>query len=216
MLRWSATQCSASSAADPGRDLRAPVATLRAVARVAEPRHQLANARAMRHVSQPRVRRRTREAVTGQRRCDHVERLASSGPDHVEELHDRTRPTVREQQRQRVLVRRSRVHEVDRLPVDLGAELRELIEPRFLRAPVVRVAPVLHQSAQIAERDPVLPAGARDLVGQPRPPRAGGAGRRGPRRRRRSRRSRSRELGPRARPSSERRVASRRGGSACR
>ena len=131
------------------------------------------NARAIRAGSQPRALRRLRESVAGQRRRDHVERVF--GPtavvlgigqprDHVEELHDRARPPVGEEQRQRVGVRRARVHEVDLLPVDPGAEVRQLVEPRFLRAPVVLVAPVLDELAQVAHRDPVLPAGVVDLV----------------------------------------------------
>ena len=64
------------------------------------------------------------------------------------------------------VVRRARVDEVDRLPVDVGAEVGELVQARLLRAPVVRVAPVRHQLAQVVDRDPVLPAGVLDLVGE--------------------------------------------------
>ena len=51
-------------------------------------------------------------------------------------------------------------------PSIVGAEVRELVEPRLLRAPVVLVAPVLDQLAQVADRDAVLPAGVVDLVGE--------------------------------------------------
>ena len=62
--------------------------------------------------------------------------------------------------------------EVDRLAIDRGAEVRELVQPRLLRSPVERVAPVLHQLAHVVHWDPVLPAGAVDLIG---PARAGEA-----------------------------------------
>ena len=54
--------------------------------------------------------------------------------------------------------------EMDRLAIDPGAEVRQLVEPRLLRAPVVLVAPVRHQPAQVVDRHAVLPAGAVDLV----------------------------------------------------
>jgi hypothetical protein len=43
--------------------------------------------------------------------------------DDAQELEDRTRPTVREDQRGGVLARRPDVQEVDRVAVDLGGEL---------------------------------------------------------------------------------------------
>ncbi len=61
------------------------------------------------------------------------------------------------------------VNEVDRLPVDSGAEVRQIVEPRFLRAPVIIVAPVRDELAQVVDRDPVLPAGFVDLVGETGP-----------------------------------------------
>ena len=63
---------------------------------------------------------------------------------------------------------RARVDEVDRLPVDRGAEVLELVEPRLVRPPVVVVAPVLDELAQVVDRDPVLPARVLDLVREPR------------------------------------------------
>ena len=63
-------------------------------------------------------------------------------------------------------MRGARVDEVDRLAIDAGAEVLELVEPRLLRSPVVLVAPVLHELAQVADRRPVLPARALDLVGK--------------------------------------------------
>src|SRR4029453_4780482 len=56
--------------------------------------------------------------------------------------------------------------EVDRLPVDLGAEGVELVEPRLVHAPVVVVTPMVGELPQVVDRDPVLPAGPLDLVGE--------------------------------------------------
>jgi hypothetical protein len=44
-----------------------------------------------------------------------------------------------------------------------------LVEPGLLRAPVVLVAPVVEQLAQVVDRHAVLPAGAVDLIGEARP-----------------------------------------------
>ena len=51
-------------------------------------------------------------------------RWVDQRPEDVEELDHRARPTVRDDQRQRVGVRRPRVDEVEVLAVDLGLELR--------------------------------------------------------------------------------------------
>src|SRR5262249_14638716 len=61
---------------------------------------------------------------------------------------------------------RAGMDEVDRLAVDPGAEVRKLVEPRFLRPPVVLVAPVLHQLSQIVDGNTALPAGPLDLIGE--------------------------------------------------
>src|SRR5439155_6289369 len=60
-----------------------------------------------------------------------------------------------------------RVDEVNAEPADVGAELQEGIEPAFRGAPVVAVAPVRHEVAQVREVRAVGPAPAGDLVGEP-------------------------------------------------
>ena len=98
-------------AADLARHHRAPVAALRAVAVVAEAGHQ----------HDPRLRdatdiptgvvRRARPSVARHRRAHHVERVRGIAAmrariaqriDHVEELAHRSRPAVRDHERQRV------------------------------------------------------------------------------------------------------------------
>src|SRR4029077_13479692 len=91
-----------------GGDDRSPVTARRPVAPVAEALHELGEGRADPDGAPPRVRGRTGETVARYRRCDHVERVrrvATVGgwirqrPDDLDELEDRPRPTVDEQER---------------------------------------------------------------------------------------------------------------------
>ena len=87
------------------------------------------------------------EAVAEQGGQHEVERVlgasAVSGrvgerTDGLEQLDDRARPSVRDDQRQRVLVRGLDVDEVEVHRVDLGLELREGVQSRLTRAPVAQ------------------------------------------------------------------------------
>jgi hypothetical protein len=66
-----------------------------------------------------------------------VRRRVGERADDPQHLDDRAGPAVRDDERQRVLVLRTNVNEVNVQPVDLADELRELVEPR-LEAPEVR------------------------------------------------------------------------------
>jgi hypothetical protein len=57
------------------------------------------------------------------------------------------------------------VQEVDALAVDLGAELRELVQLGLVPPPVVTMAPALGEFAYAGQRDAVVPAGTRQFVG---------------------------------------------------
>ena len=70
----------------------------------------------------------------------------------------RRRVAVDEQQRHGRVVLGAHVQPVDRLAVDLGEELRQAIEPRLLRPPVVARAPVLRQSLGVGHGRAALPA----------------------------------------------------------
>jgi hypothetical protein len=163
---------------DPCRDLGSPVASLYAVAVVAQATHQLdERQRDAAHVPAGGTRR-FGEAVARQRGRDHVERVLGVAAvglgvgqswNDVEEFHDGAGPAVDDEQRKGVRSVGTRVHEVDRLVIDAGAKVLELVELRLLCSPVVLVAPVRHQVAQVADRCPVLPAGAVDLVGEAGP-----------------------------------------------
>jgi hypothetical protein len=114
-------------------DAGAHVAALGDVALVAEPLHELCPG-ACRPAQVPADRRRlARQAVAGEGREHEVERILGraavcsrigEGADRLEQLDDRARPAVRHDQRQRVLVLRLHVDEVDVDAVDLGDELR--------------------------------------------------------------------------------------------
>ena len=124
----------------------------------------------------------------GHRRHHHVKRLrgipavgarVGQRADQLGELDDRVRPAVRQQQRQRVRLRRADVQEVHVQAVDLGDELGEVVQPRLVRPPVVTVRPVLGQLAQVRHRHPTAPAGRRATGGASGCGPAGRAGRRG-------------------------------------
>ena len=88
--------------------------------------------------------------------------------DHVEELQERARVGVREQQRLRVRDLGTDVDEVDGLPVDLGQEVRVGVDPGLDRTPVERL-PALDHVAQVGHRRAVVPgvAGRRRRVPGP-------------------------------------------------
>ncbi len=176
--------------ADPRRDLGTPVPALRAVALVAEAAHQLGERpRDARHVPAARPCR-LREPVAGQRRHDDVEGVrgppamgfgrVSRGMTSRNSRIDPGQPCISSSGNASAMLRTG-VDEVDRLAVDRGAEVRELVELLLVLAPVVVVAPVVDELAQVVERDPVLPARVLDLVGDARqlePACAGPPGRR--------------------------------------
>ena len=132
---------------DPRRDLGSPVAALRAVARVAEATHQLdERVRDAPHVP-ARGARGLGEAVARQGGRDHVERVlgatAVRPPGRVSRGMTSRNSTTEPGQPwmmssgKRVRVLGTRVDEVDRLAVDTGAKVLELVELRLLCAPVV-------------------------------------------------------------------------------
>ena len=145
---------------------RPPVPALRDISVVAEARHQRVPRRGDALHAPAGMRRLVRKAVTRQRRRYDVKgvlRLAAEGcrigerrNDFVK-FDDRSRPAVGEDDRQRVRVFRPRMDEVDVQAVDLGAELREGINPRFALAPIISVAPIGHQRLKPRERHTLGP-----------------------------------------------------------
>ena len=131
-----------------------------------------------------RRRRLAGEAVARQRRDHDMERVRCGSAmrgrigQRLDDLHlldDRAGPAMRDDHRQRVVVLRADVNEVDVQPVDLGDEVRQGVEPRLHLAPVVVRRPILRELLHRRElhalrivRDGLLvrPAGRRDAPAQ--------------------------------------------------
>ena len=114
------------------------------------------------------------EAVAGQGRQHEVERVLCvptvgsriGEADDFEELDHRAGPAVRDDQRQRALVARLDVDEVDVEPVDLGLELREGVQLCLGLPPVVLGRPVACELLSVASCTPCEASGTSSLLGQ--------------------------------------------------
>src|SRR3712207_2421995 len=104
--------------------------------------------------------------VTGVQTCALPICRVGQRSDGLEQLDDRAGPAVRHDQRQRVLVRRPDVDEVDVHAVDLGGELRQRVESLLALAPVVVGRPVASELLQRLELD-TLRAIFDELLGGP-------------------------------------------------
>ena len=135
-------------------DDRAPVAALRDKARVAQALHQLNRGTGDMLGTPAAPRRLAGEPVARDRRDHHIERVLGAAAvcrrvgeraDDAQHLHDRARPAVDEDHRQRVLMTRLDVDEVNIEIVDLSQELRQGVQPRLDPPKVVLGAPVAHE-----------------------------------------------------------------------
>jgi hypothetical protein len=81
----------------------------------------------------------------------------AQGFDHLVEFHDRPRPPVRHDQRQRLGVRRTGVNEVHVEPVEGGDELVEAIQRGLACPPVVGLGPVAADVLDPGQRDALAP-----------------------------------------------------------
>src|SRR5260370_40419386 len=88
--------------------------------------------------------------------------------DDLHELHDRSRPSVRENDRQRVLVRGAHVDEMNANPVDLSPVLREGVHASLKVAPLILVAPVGNERLSLLEGDALRPVPDGFPLWQPR------------------------------------------------
>jgi hypothetical protein len=105
--------------------------------------------------------------VEGVRCVAAVLRRVRESVDGVEELDERTGPTMGQNERQRVLVPGTDVQKVNAQTVQPRPELRIAVDPPFEPVPVVVVPPVLEQRADLLDRRPLLPGSPRLVVGQP-------------------------------------------------
>jgi hypothetical protein len=144
---------------EPGADGGAPVAAGRAVAGVTQARHQLRPRRGDAFDGPAAPGRAVGEAVARERRDYQVERVGTGRqrPDHLEELDHGPGPPVRQDERERVRVRRADVQEVDAEAVEHRPELGQPVEAGLGRAPVVAVGPVPAQLPDVGERRALRP-----------------------------------------------------------
>ena len=156
-------------------DLGAHVAALRDVPGVTEAPHELVPGLSDADGAPAEFGRLVGEAVAGDGRQHEVERVLSASAvrgrvgewaDGLEQLDDRARPAVRHDQRQRVLVRRLHVDEVDVQPVDLGLELRQRVQSRLAPAPVVFGRPVAGELLHRRQLHTLRPIGD-EFLGRP-------------------------------------------------
>ena len=87
-------------------------------------------------------------------------------PDGVEQLDHGAGPAVGHDQRQRVLVRRPDVDEVDVHAIDLADELRQRVQARLDPPEVVLVQPVTRERLQRLQLDTLRPVGD-ELLARP-------------------------------------------------
>src|ERR1700681_856843 len=94
------------------------------------------------------------KTVAGHRRNHDIERVGwfpavrgwiGQRIDYLHLLDNRAGPTVRDDERQRVLMLRTNVNEMDIQPVDLGDELRQSVHLCLDLAPVILLRPVARQ-----------------------------------------------------------------------
>ena len=161
-----------------GADHRSRVVADGAVSIVAESRHQLGPGGGDPHVVPASIARGTGESEPRNRRDDEVKRIGATlpvrhrigqRPDHVEELDDRARPPMGQDQRKRVRLPRSHVQEMDALTVDRGLGWRALVEARFPPSPFVAVEPVVDEMPNVRDRNSVVRAGIDQLLTPTRP-----------------------------------------------
>src|SRR5262245_60856442 len=88
--------------------------------------------------------------------------------DELQLLDHRSRPAVRDDDGQRVLVTGSDMDEVDVYSIDGGDELWQRVQLRLRLAPVVAAAPVLNEFLQLGERHALRLVGNGLLVGPAR------------------------------------------------
>ncbi len=107
--------------------------------------------------------------MEGVGRVTTVVRRVGQGAEHLPELRHRARPAVGQQQWPGRRFGRTRMDEMDALPVDPGGELGKGVGPGLEARPVVVVLPVPAQLDQEIAFGAVLPPGAGYLVGPPGP-----------------------------------------------
>src|SRR5690242_14739176 len=87
--------------------------------------------------------------------------------DNLELLHDRTGPSVRHDEWQRLFMLRTNVNEMNVQAIDLGHELRQRVQSCFALAQVVVCAPIAREFSHGRELHAMRSVVDRLLVGTP-------------------------------------------------
>ena len=152
--------------AERRRDVTAPVATLRDKAVVAEAFHQ-----AHEDLGYPRdidtgPLSRAGESEARKGGNDHIEGIngiaavtfgVCQRADHLVHLEDRSRPAVRDEERDRLRTGSFHVNEVDVARLQDACELRKAVQEAFLCAPVKLVQPVVDELLHVTQLRAVRP-----------------------------------------------------------
>src|SRR5579864_7874541 len=157
----------------PSRHSGAPIAALCDVVAVTQARHQecpcVSNPRkAPAHFG--RLVRKTKPGQGGDNDVKGFTSLAAMGcrvcqrSNHLQELGDRARPSMRQNNRQGILVLRSDVNEVDPETVNLRTKLWQPIQCALNTTPIVASAPVFSERLCFGQRYTLRPIGYRFLV----------------------------------------------------
>ncbi len=147
-------------------DHRAGVAALDAEALVAETRHQFEQGRGDAAVIPAGFARRAGKAKAGERGDYEIEAGSGKRGDDVEEFDEGAGPAVQQEERRRVRRAGLDVEEMDGLAVDLGQELRVLVDPGLGGAPVKAIAQALDHGGDESGGGTGAPAGAGDFAGE--------------------------------------------------
>ncbi len=135
-------------------DDRTPIAALRHKLRVSKALHQHGPGASDVDGVPPGGGRLAGKTVAGYRRNHEIERVRCISAvcggigKRIDNLHlfaDRARPSVRDDQRQRILMLRANVNEMNVEPIDLGQELRQGVQFGFDLAPVIICRPIARQ-----------------------------------------------------------------------
>src|SRR5882724_11422305 len=148
------------------RYARPPIASLRDPALVAKAWHQRRPCAGDPGHIPARLDRLVGEAKARERRHDDMERVLRPSPvasgiaeraDNLHELNDRSRPAVRENDRQSVLMRGPHVDEMNANPVDLCTKLREGVDASLKAPPVIPIAPIGDERLSFGQRHTLGP-----------------------------------------------------------
>ncbi len=157
----------------PGRDAGAPISALGHITGVAQPLHEHRPRFGDTRQAPSAGRGLVGEAIAGERWHDDVEGVLGSATvgrgigqrgDDFEEFDDRARPSVRQNDRQRIRVFRRHMQKVNSETVELRSILGNRVHASFKAAHVVAGSPILCERLHIRQRHAFGPVADRLLI----------------------------------------------------